>query len=263
MWEKFFEGNEKLYNIYIHADPNSEVTPPGGVFAGRFIPSKKTARASPTLISATRRLLANAVLDDPLNLYFAVLSQHCVPIHSFRFVYKTLLGENPLKSFVNQNHLQSFVEIISKDKNLYKRYNARGRNIMLPEVSFDQFRVGSQFFVLAKRHALTVIRDQKLWRKFKLPCLEQDSCYPEEHYFPTLLSMKDPKGCSHYTLTRVNWTASVAGHPHTYHPAELSPKLIYSLRESNSSYSYLFARKFSADCLNPLLEMADKVIFRD
>lgn len=134
---------------------------------------------------------------------------------------------------------------------------------MTPEVSFDQFRVGSQFFTLTRRHALKVIEDRRLWRKFKLPCINVESCYPEEHYFPTLLSLADPEGCSKYTLTRVNWTDSVDGHPHTYHPPEVSPELIHRLRVSNSSYSYMFARKFSPDCLNPLMEIADSVIFKD
>lgn len=90
-----------------------------------------------------------------------------------------------------------------------------------------------------------------------------DSCYPEEHYFSTLLSMEDLKGCTQYTLTRVNWMDSTNGHPHTYQPAEISPELIYKLRQSNSTYSYLFARKFSPDCLKPLMDIADTVIFRD
>lgn len=134
---------------------------------------------------------------------------------------------------------------------------------MLPEVPFERFRVGSQFFTLTRKHALVVIKDRKLWRKFKLPCLNLDSCYPEEHYFPTLLSMEDPKGCSHYTLTHVNWTDSADGHPHLYSPEEVTAELVYKLRESNSSYSYLFARKFAPDCLKPLMEIADDVIFRD
>ncbi|GFP97169.1 hypothetical protein PHJA_001861000 [Phtheirospermum japonicum] len=134
---------------------------------------------------------------------------------------------------------------------------------MAPEVRFDEFRVGSQFFVLNRKHALVVVRDTKLWRKFKLPCLNVESCYPEEHYFPTMLSMQDPNGCSHYTLTRVNWTDSVNGHPHTYGPREVSAGLIRTLRESNSSYSYMFARKFSPDCLGRLMQIADSVIFKD
>lgn len=134
---------------------------------------------------------------------------------------------------------------------------------MLPEITFKQFRVGSQFFILTRRHSLLVIKDRKLWKKFRLPCLNKDSCYPEEHYFPTLLSMADPKGCSHYTLTRVNWTDCFDGHPHLYLPDEITVDLIYQLRESDSGFSHFFARKFSTDCLQPLMDMADEVIFRD
>ncbi|KAF5194789.1 Glycosyltransferase bc10 [Thalictrum thalictroides] len=267
LWEKFFHGNQNLYNIYIHADPSTKFTnPPTGVFKDRFIASKKTQRASPTLISAARRLLATALLDDPQNSYFALVSQHCIPLHSFHFFYRSVFSTPFTSSLFNrfgEKKYRSFIEILDKESTLKDRYSARGENVMMPEVSFDQFRVGSQFFILTRKHALLVIKDRKLWRKFRLPCLNTESCYPEEHYFPTLLSMEDPKGCTHFTLTRVNWTDSVDGHPHTYRPAEVSPELIYRLRVSNSTYSYLFARKFSPDCLTPLMDMADTVILRD
>lgn len=134
---------------------------------------------------------------------------------------------------------------------------------MTPEVPFEKFRVGSQFFTLTRRHALLVVKDRTLWRKFKIPCYRDDECYPEEHYFPTLLNMQDPDGCTKYTLTRVNWTGTVHGHPYTYRPAEVSPELILRLRKSNHSESYLFARKFTPDCLEPLLRIAKSVIFKD
>ncbi|XP_059659676.1 glycosyltransferase BC10 [Cornus florida] len=263
LWERFFKGSKRnLYNIYIHCDPTVKINPPGGVFTDRFIPSKRTQRGSATLISAARRLLANALLDDPGNTFFALISQHCIPLHSFKFVYHTLF--DPKSTDLDRAfEYRSYIEILSEESTLWDRYNARGKNVMMPEVPFEKFRVGSQFFVLTRRHAVSVIRDRRLWRKFRLPCIKIESCYPEEHYFPTLLSMEDPKGCTHYTLTRVNWTDSVNGHPHTYRPPEVSPELIYKLRLSNSTYSYLFARKFSPDCLNPLLEIADTVIFRD
>ncbi|PIN18534.1 hypothetical protein CDL12_08796 [Handroanthus impetiginosus] len=257
LWELFFQNNEGLYNIYIHADPSCKITSPGGVFSGRFIAAKKTQRATPTLISAARRLLATALLDDSFNSYFALVSQHCIPLHTFQYMYKTLFVKPSFPMY------RSFIEIKSDEPVLWDRYIARGKNVMLPEVPFDRFRMGSQFFVLTRQHALVVIQDKRLWRKFKLRCLNLQSCYPEEHYFPTLLSMEDPDGCTHYSLTRVNWTGSVGGHPHTYRPPEVTPRLIQELRFSNSSYSFMFARKFSPDCLQPLLDMADKVIFSD
>ncbi|KAL8518217.1 hypothetical protein ACS0TY_009549 [Phlomoides rotata] len=259
LWQLFFQNNEPLFNIYVHADPSAKIAPLGGVFSGRFIAAKRTHRSHPTLISAARRLLATALLDDPLNSYFAVVSQNCIPIHSFKHIYNSLFHKSspPFPIY------RSFIEILDDEPQLWDRYIARGKTVMLPEVPFNRFRIGSQFFVLARQHALVVIRDRRLWRKFKLPCLNLDSCYPEEHYFPTLLSMEDPESCTRYTLTRVNWTGSVGGHPHTYRPPEVSPQLIHELRKSNSSHSFMFARKFSPDCLKPLLDMAEKVIFRE
>ncbi|KAH1189862.1 hypothetical protein HKD37_20G056119 [Glycine soja] len=263
LWEKFFSSSDhhhRLFNIYIHADPTQNIAfPGGGVFhhRSRLVPAKPTARASPSLISAARRLLAAALLDDPLNHYFALLSQHCIPLHSLQFTHNFL--------FKNPTHPhKSFIEILSNEPNLFDRYTARGEHAMLPEVPFSSFRVGSQFFILTRRHARTVVRDIKLWNKFRLPCVTEEPCYPEEHYFPTLLSMQDPNGCSGFTLTRVNWTGCWDGHPHLYTAPEVSPELVRRLRESNSSsYLYLFARKFAPECLRPLMEIADDGIFDD
>ncbi|KAG2241303.1 hypothetical protein Bca52824_096713 [Brassica carinata] len=258
LWERFFKGNEHLYNAYVHADPSSRISPVpllSSSINAKFIPAKRTARASPSLISAERRLIARAILDDPNNLYFALVSQHCIPLHSFAYIHNHL--------FSARSSHQSFVEILSDEPFLPKRYAARGPDAMMPEIRYRDFRVGSQFFVMARRHALMVIRERKLWRKFRLPCVDGGSCYPEEHYFPTLLSLEDPQGCSHFTLTRVNWTGSVGGHPHTYGANEVSPRLIRSLRRSNSSLDYFFARKFSPESLRGLMEIADDVIFRD
>ncbi|KAI3721736.1 hypothetical protein L2E82_32754 [Cichorium intybus] len=205
LWEKFFDSRKSrqqdLYNVYVHAYPNSDVKSPGGVFENRFISAKKTQRSSPTLISAARRLIATAILDDPLNSYFALVSQTCIPLHSFRYMYKTLFPR-PTESTRFPPRI-SFIEVLSEEPQLWDRYIARGENVMLPEIPFEKFRVGSQFFILTRAHSLMVVKDRKLWKKFRLPCLNVDTCYPEEHYFPTLLSMKDPNRISEYTLTRI------------------------------------------------------------
>lgn len=152
---------------------------------------------------------------------------------------------------------------------------------MYPEVKFEDFRIGSQFFVLTRKHARLVVRDRRLWSKFKLPCLISATCYPEEHYFPTLLNMADPHGCVPATLTHVDWRVSHGGHPRMYDKSEVGPELIHRIRSSRPRYGdeelingsdsslarrnhrFLFARKFSPDCLSPLMDMANDVIFRD
>ncbi|KAF3776854.1 hypothetical protein EJ110_NYTH47085 [Nymphaea thermarum] len=262
LWERFFQGNQRLYNIYVHADPSRHLNPPGGVFRGRFIPGKRTERSSPTLVSAARRLLAAALIDDESNAFFALVSQHCIPLHSFRFIYCSLFS--PPSSRSPSNRFMSFIEILDDEPGLWARYTARGGDVMMPEVPFSSFRVGSQFFILTREHSLLVIKDRQLWRKFRLPCLRVQSCYPEEHYFPTLLNMEDPSGCHPFTLTHVNWTGSAGGHPHTYGVDEVRPSLIRRLRASNATgFSNFFARKFSPDCINPLLKLADSFIFQD
>ncbi|KAJ8563435.1 hypothetical protein K7X08_031887 [Anisodus acutangulus] len=54
----------------------------------------------------------------------------------------------------------SYIEILNESSSLLDRYNARGENVMEPEVGFDQFRVGSQFFVITRKHSLMVIKDR-------------------------------------------------------------------------------------------------------
>ncbi|KAI7743480.1 hypothetical protein M8C21_011243, partial [Ambrosia artemisiifolia] len=218
-----------------------------------------THRGTASLIAAARRLIATAIIDDPANQFFALVSQNCIPLHSFEFVYNSLfeVNEHQVGELKGLKY-KSFIEIIDKDVNLWDRYTARGNDVMLPEVKFEDFRVGSQFFTLTRRHAMMVVKERRLWKKFRLPCLRPQSCYPEEHYFPTFLGNADPDGCAGYTLTRVNWTDSLNGHPHTYYPSEVSPELIYELRRSSFALPYMFARKFSPDCLKPLMDMADE-----
>ncbi|CAN6170965.1 unnamed protein product [Urochloa humidicola] len=263
LWERFFAGNSARLNIYVHADPTSHLRlPPTPSFRGRFVAAKPTRRADASLIAAARRLLAAALLDDPANAYFALLSQHCVPLHSFPRLYSSLFPSSP----THHRRPPSYIEVLTGEPQMPSRYAARGEGAMLPEVPYERFRIGSQFFTLARRHAVLVVRERRLWRKFRQPCLPEvaaDECYPEEHYFPTLLDMADPAGVARYTLTRVNWTGSVAGHPHTYGAAEVTPELVEELRASNHTHPHMFARKFAPDCLGPLLSMADTVLFKD
>lgn len=280
IWEIYFNKTPKtLYNIYIHADPNSPYDPPfSGVFRNRVIPeSKPTRRHTPNLISAARRLLSHALLHDPSNSKFALFSPSCIPLHSFKFTYRTLIRSR-----------KSFIEILKNETGAWERWAARGEEAMLPDLPFEDFRIGSQFFVLTRKHARMVAGDGRVWAKFKMPCLEEDTCYPEEQYFPTLLNMKDPRGCVHATLTHVDWTGRDDGHPRTYNATEVGPGLIVGFRRDRPRYGdeedddvtmmlmngsdssvrrrrhpFLFARKFSPDSVGPLLSIARDVIFKD
>ncbi|GAA0183759.1 transferase [Lithospermum erythrorhizon] len=270
LWEAFFNNTPKnLYNIYIHADPSFNYTPPfSGVFRRRVIPSKFTLRYTPTLIAAARRLMANALIHDRSNYMFALISQSCIPLHSFKFTYRILSRSK-----------KSFIEILDNEPGAWERWAARGEHAMLPEVKFEDFRIGSQFFVLKRKHARVVVRDRRLWNKFKKACLSVDTCYPEEHYFPTLLNMVDSRGCVPATLTHVDWNDSQNGHPRTYSAGEVGPELFRALRSHRPRYGdeingsdpsvskrrdpFLFARKFAPECVQKLMSLANDVILKD
>ncbi|KAK4415377.1 Glycosyltransferase BC10 [Sesamum alatum] len=273
LWELFFARAPKnLYNIYVHADPSANYTTTKGfrgVFSRRVIPSKPTRRHTPTLIAAARRLLAHALLHDESNSMFALLSPSCIPLHSFSYTYRNLIKSR-----------RSFIEILKDEPGAYERWAARGEEAMLPEVEYEDFRIGSQFWVLKRKHARIVVGERRVWSKFKLPCLRDYTCYPEEHYFPTVLSMVDPRGCIPCTLTHVDWNGGHGGHPRMYMGSEVGPELIRRLRESRPRYGdeisissnssaggrhdpFMFARKFSPGAVHQLMSIANEVIFKD
>ncbi|KAI3988730.1 hypothetical protein MKX01_001502 [Papaver californicum] len=245
LWELFFNQNNQtkihqnqnlesynnLYNIYIHADPNQTYNSPFTcVFNNRIIPSSKpTKRFTPSLISAALRLLSHALIHDSSNSMFALISSTCIPLHSFNFTYNTLIRSK-----------KSFIEILPNEPGAYDRWIARGLDIMLPEILFDKFHVGSQFFVLTRKHAL--IR-----------------CIPA-------------------TLTHFDWHGRSDGHPHTCEASEVDHELIIKLRSDKPKYGTDAGsndndtkringsdslRKFSPDSLQPLMDIAKHIIFKD
>ncbi|XP_061376419.1 glycosyltransferase BC10-like [Gastrolobium bilobum] len=266
LWEIYFnQTHTKLFNVYVHADPTFSYHPPfSGVFSNRVILSKRTQRFSPTLVAAARRLLANALIHDPSNSVFVLLSPSCIPLHSFNFTYHALVHSG-----------KSFIEILANETGSYDRWAARGPHAMLPEVKLEEFRIGSQFWALTRQHARLVVSDSTLWPKFNVPCVQRDTCYPDENYFPTLLNMRmrDPEECVPATLTHVNWTGRVDGHPRTYEAWEVEPELILRMKSDMPRYGdgngnrrrdpFLFARKFAADALQPLMRIANDVVLRD
>ncbi|MED6112236.1 hypothetical protein PIB30_059858 [Stylosanthes scabra] len=245
LWESFFKNAPKTHvSIYVHVDPITFtwIPPYSSVFHDRIVPSKRSARHSTAVAAAMRRLLASALVDDPNNYMFILVSDSCIPLHSFNFTYKV---------FANSN--KSFVEMKPQDLGAFFRWTVRGAHAMLPEVRYEDFRYGSQFLSLTRKHARMVVADTRVWSKFKLPCFQ---------------------GCVHATLTNVDWSlGTFDGHPRMYKKDEVGPKLIWALRRDRPKYDedvdgerndpFLFARKFSPDALQALMAIADSVIFKD
>lgn len=209
-----------------------------------------------SVFTAERRLLANALLD-PANARFVLLSESCIPVAPFPTAYKY---------YTESQH--SFVECFVNDgKGGLGRYNRiRNREKLNPEISPAQWRKGSQWFEMSRELASTVVSDRKYFAKFEsVFCKDKNGiCYIDEHYLPTVLAILHPTKLANRTTTFIDFSRSAA-HPYQWEPPTITEDRMKKITESgnNCTYNgqvtntcYMFARKFSPACLDPLLALA-------
>lgn len=247
LWERFFKGHEGRYSIYIHSLPSyNEEFPSSSVFYRRHVPSKLTEWGKMSMCDAERRLLANALLDIS-NEYFILLSESCIPLYKFSLVYQYIAKSK-------YSYIGAFDDMGPYGRG---RYNEN----MAPEVNISQWRKGSQWFEMSRRLAITVVEDSTFYPKFEAFC--KPHCYVDEHYFPTMLTIRAAPLLANRSLTWVDWSRGGA-HPATFGKADISVEFFSKIAESktcnyndkNHSTCYLFGRKFAPSALEPLLEVA-------
>ncbi|CAL9162804.1 unnamed protein product [Musa hybrid cultivar] len=264
LWEKFFLGHGDKFSIYVHASREKPLHI-SSLFVGKEIRSEKVAWGKISMVDAEKRLLANA-LQDIDNQHFVLLSDSCVPLHKFDYIYNYLLG-------INVSFIDGF-----KDPGPHGagRYSER----MLPEIEKEDFRKGAQWFSIKRQHAVLILADSVYYTKFKLYCrprMEGRNCYSDEHYLPTLFHMVDPGGIANWSVTHVDWSEG-KWHPKAYRARDVTFDLlknIISIDESIHVTSdskkvvqrrpclwngmkrpcYLFARKFYPEALNSLMHL--------
>ncbi|KAG6522790.1 glycosyltransferase BC10-like [Zingiber officinale] len=264
LWEKFFQGHDGRFSIYVHASREKpvHVSP---FFVGSDIRSAKVTWGKISMVDAEKRLLANA-LQDPDNQHFVLLSDSCVPLHNFDYVYNYLMATN--------------VSFIDSFWDPGPHGNARYTEHMLPEIEEKDFRKGSQWFTMKRRHALIVMADNLYYTKFKLFCkpgFDSRNCYADEHYLPTLLTMVDPTGIANWSVTHVDWSEG-KWHPKAYRAQDISYELLKNITSIDENFHvtsdeekfisrkpclwngmkrpcYLFARKFYPEAVDNLIQL--------
>lgn len=247
LWERFFKGHESRFSIYIHSLPSyNEEFPPTSVFYKRHIPSQVAEWGKMSMCDAERRLLANALLDIS-NEWFILVSESCIPLYKFSFIYQYITRSR-----------YSFMGAFD-DTGPYGR--GRYNENMAPEVNITEWRKGSQWFEVNRRLAINIVEDTIFYPKFESFC--KPHCYVDEHYFPTMLTIQAPRLLANRSLTWVDWSRGGA-HPATFGRADIKPDFFKKIAEAktcdyngkNSSACSLFARKFAPSALEPLLLVA-------
>lgn len=282
LWGSFFEeADAASYSIYIHSEPGfvfDESTTRSPMFFGRQLSNSiQVAWGESSMIEA-ERLLLDAALNDPANQRFILLSDSCVPLYNFSYIYHYVM-ESP-RSFVD-----SFLD--KKEG----RFNPK----MSPVIKEDKWRKGSQWFTLIRRHAEVVVDDELVFPIFRKYCKrrppvddakgklnlklqKQHNCIPDEHYLQTLLTMMGlEKELERRTLTYSLWNESASKmegkgwHPVTFSHSTATPQRIKEIMDINHVYyateyrtewcrsnstavpCFLFARKFSQGAAMRLL----------
>ncbi|KAK7407513.1 hypothetical protein VNO78_09466 [Psophocarpus tetragonolobus] len=249
-WDIFFKGHEGYYSIYVHSDPSYNVPDPeNSVFHGRRIPSKVVEWGKFNMVEAERRLLANALLDFS-NQRFVLVSESCIPLFNFSTIYSYLM-----------NSTQSYVMAYDEDSPVGRgRYNIH----MSPMITLEQWRKGSQWFEMDRELALEVVSDRTYFPVFEEYCIR--SCYADEHYLPTFVSIKFSEKNSGRSLTWVDWSKGGV-HPTKYVRPEVTVEFLEHLRNQKCEYNtndtnacFLFARKFLPTSLTRLFRFAPAIM---
>ncbi|KAJ8753725.1 hypothetical protein K2173_026401 [Erythroxylum novogranatense] len=252
LWELFFKGHEGFYTIYWHTGPGlKETVPESSVFYGRQIPSQEVRWGQNTMIEAERRLLANALLDFS-NRRFVLISESCIPLYNFSTIYTYLMGS-----------AQSFVSVYNDLPSPEVRRHYRSQ--MRPVVQFHQWQKGSQWFQMNRHLAVEVVSDTTYFPMFQKFCTSP--CVSDEHYLPTFVYIKFGKKNANRTLTWVDWSRG-GPHPRKFGTVHVTVNFLEWIRNSTTcrhngqttNVCYLFARKFSPDALEKLLELAATVM---
>ncbi|KAL3654432.1 hypothetical protein CASFOL_004113 [Castilleja foliolosa] len=251
LWEMFFKGHEGLFSIYLHTLPEFTNEPDkSSVFYKRRIPSKLVQWGKSTMIDAERRLLANALLDFT-NERFVLLSETCIPLFNFSTVYTHLINAN-----------RSFLSIFDDPRPIGRgRYNKR----MGPTIELSDWRKGSQWFETNRELAIAIVSDVTYYPIFRNHCMPP--CYMDEHYLPTLVTKICPNLSSNKTITWTDWSEG-GSHPRMFKRNDVTFGFLDSIRNGfnctyngeMSSICHLFARKFHPSTLQPLLEIAPKLL---
>ncbi|XP_039051425.1 glycosyltransferase BC10-like isoform X3 [Hibiscus syriacus] len=215
LWDKFFHGHESRFSVYVHASREKPVHI-SDHFIGRDIRSDSVAWGKISMVDAERRLLAHALLD-PDNQQFVLLSDSCVPLHNFDYVYNYLMH-------TNVSFLDCFVDLGPHGTGRYSEH-------MMPEIEKAAFRKGSQWFSLKRQHAIIVMADTLYYTNFRLYCkphFEGRNCYADEHYLPTFFNMIDPSGIANRSVTYVDWSEG-KWHPRSFRAQDITFEFLKNL----------------------------------
>jgi hypothetical protein len=239
IWEQYFKYGENKYSIYVHPKNIDKVTSFFKKFIIKF--NVKTKWGDISLTDATNLMFIEA-LKDPANKKIILVSDSCIPIKSFDFIYdKVMSNDNSWFNYYKPN-----------PENALLHY---WRIAKLPNFLKKKSLVQEQWMILDRKHAI-IIKDN--YKKYRQYFNKNKLIIPDECIFITILNYLEPNFKNelqfqehtrdqfkkHNYITFADWYDEGqlinSFHPQLYNKIEQND--IIQLKGKNS----FFARKFSS-----------------
>jgi hypothetical protein len=229
LWRKIIDNNKDKLNVYIH-NKNDFIDNTYNLHEYCITNKVETEYGHKSLVEATLILFKEAYVDET-NLFFILLSDKCIPLYNFDYIYKAIFTNN--SNIILSNICPHFINAI-------KRYEK------LTDKSFidiSEFRTDSQWLLLNRETVNFFINNNFLH-------LYSDSfSVVDEHYFGNICS-KFNISYINKRITYVNWGEASDNvndriHPKTYEL--LTNEMVEKVLQSET----FFLRKISEKCNLP------------
>ena len=172
IWREFFHwrADPSEYSIYIHPRIGFNY-PITSFFYGKETAQREIAKWGGMSQVKAIKDLGRQALEDPLNEYFVLMSEACIPLHSFPTFKQGLLSQN--KSIVNACWMDP------KNMELDTRWRSSLDSVGLKK---EYWRKSATWFALKRSHMKVFVSELAMEQAFDpVPCVD-------EHYLPTILA---------------------------------------------------------------------------
>lgn len=244
LWYEYFKNiNIDKYSIYIHYKINTPLKYFDNFKLDYCCP---TQYCRPSIINAHNLLFKQAAIDG--NYKIISLSQSCIPLKSFEYIY----------NFLTQDNLCRF-NVIPKQPGKLPMNGARGIASLQKYYKVDDIQKAANWFVLNNEIAKIITsEDPKIIEQKYSGC----SC-PEEHYFLTAIYEKNLQDQIITTpnlqdggITFTNWNEPNYKYGRGYANKNYTgkwPKSYSFIEQEEIDYlltrNCLFGRKFPSNCI--------------
>lgn len=259
IWRHFFDNADpSLYTIYIHQKNFKLLDPSFERYKVKTVPTGYGTMDFWTCMN----YLIKLALEDEHNTRFVFISQACIPLKSFDYIYSDAMSLST--SWINE-----CIKLSDKDKippGKYVCYDCdsnRYKHVLDRGYHSSKLKKSPNWMMLIRSHASFFVRNEK-----EILHLYDDHenkfWAPEEHIYISYLyynNMQDEIARREEPMTFTYWDGDLPNYPFPSNHEGL--KIFYAITKEELSYlrnstTCWFARKFNASCYISIDEKSEK-----